>query len=282
MTQTQAKPITGMPQVPGVTQEFVAARGVPFHVARAGRGSPVVLLHGIPLHWYAWRKLIPLLEQTHELFCIDLRGCGWSASTKRGYGLADQVKDVLAVMDELGIESAKLIAHADAGWLGFALCLQAPERFTDLLALNTSHPWHPRAGLIKNAWRMWYTALWEYPVAGALVLRHWPSFTRFLLRRWAGKGYRWDPAELDAFAETARTTAYPIQQMLWQFVLNIPALARGKLAEQPLKVPARILAGNKDPVSRPVPVPGIEVEILNGGHLLAETAPRLVAAAVRG
>jgi hypothetical protein len=45
-----------MPDFPGVTYRFVDARGRRFHVAQAGSGAQVVLLYGLPQHWYAWRK----------------------------------------------------------------------------------------------------------------------------------------------------------------------------------------------------------------------------------
>ena len=43
-----------LPHVPGVTHRFVNVRGVRLHVAEAGGGDPVVLLHSFPQHWYAW------------------------------------------------------------------------------------------------------------------------------------------------------------------------------------------------------------------------------------
>ena len=280
-----------IPQVPGVTHRFVAARGTRFHVAEAGTGDPVLLLHGIAQHWYAWRKVIPELAGEYRLFCLDLRGCGWSEGTRRGYGTGQQVQDVLAVMDALGLERVRLVGHDSGGWLGFALCLHAPERFGGFVALNTTHPWPSQATLIRTAWRFWYTALWEYPGAGRVVLRRWPGFTRFLLRRWAGPPYQWDPDALEEFVRASRTRSgsRAIQQALWQFVLrDIPALVLHRHRRSRLAVPTLIMGGQKDPVSRPEPsrrmarqADDLEIAVVPGWHLLAETAPRIVAAAVR-
>ena len=49
--------------------------------------------------------------------------------------------DVLAVLDELGLERVKLVGHDWGGWIGFLLCLRAPERFERYLALNILTPW---------------------------------------------------------------------------------------------------------------------------------------------
>ena len=282
-----------MPDVPGVTHRFVTARGARFHVAEAGSsngGEPVVLLHGLPLHWYAWRQVIPRLAGRYRLYCVDLRGCGWSeaAGPAGRYRTSELARDVLAVLDALGLagQPANLIGHADGGWVGFELCLMAPERFSRFVAVNTAHPWPSRPALARHAWRFWYTAFWEYPVLGRLVLRRWPGFTRARLRQWAGRFHRWDEAALDEFTEVsrARQAARAIQAMLWQFVLHdIPRLILGSRTAKPLTVPTLLLAGELDPVSRPAPgKPGtgsLRVAVVPGAHLLPETAPALVAAA---
>jgi pimeloyl-ACP methyl ester carboxylesterase len=276
-----------IPEVPGVTHRFVQTRGTRFHVAQAGDGGePVVLLHGLPLHWYSWRKVIGELAGDYRLYCIDLRGCGWTEGTKRGYSTTDQASDVLAVMDALGLDRVRLIGHETGAWLGFELCLAAPERFTGLLALNSAHPWQSTGSLLRGAWRFWYTAFWEYPGPGRTVLRHWPRFTRVLLRHWAGRQYEWDPAVLAEFVEASRTrdASRAIEQSLWQYVLrDIPRLVAGGPRRR-LTVPTLVIGGKLDPVSRPAVTGRVNelcTEIVPGGHLLPETAPRLVAAAVR-
>jgi pimeloyl-ACP methyl ester carboxylesterase len=276
--------------VTGVTHRFVEARGARFHVAQAGSGDPVVLLHGLPQHWYAWRKVIPELAADYQLSCVDLRGCGWSELASGGYGTAAQARDILAVMDALGLGRVWLIGHETGGRVGFELCLMAPERFSGFLALNATHPWPGRAWLVRHAWRFWYTAWWEYPVAGRAVLRHWPGFTRMLLRRWAGRCHHWDQAALDEFVAASQTAAASraIEQMLWQFVLrDIPALAFGFRGRR-LTVPTLLLGGELDPVSRANAAQdlsghadSLQIDVVPGGHLLPETAPRLVAAAAR-
>jgi pimeloyl-ACP methyl ester carboxylesterase len=50
-----------MPEVAGVAHRYVNTGRLDVHVAEAGSGPPVLLLHGWPQHWYAWRELIPLL-----------------------------------------------------------------------------------------------------------------------------------------------------------------------------------------------------------------------------
>src|SRR3954452_11781105 len=71
--ETRAHPV-----VRGVSHRMVEVDGVRLHVAEAGSGPTLLLLHGWPQHWWCWRKLIPDLARTHRVIAPDLRGWGWS------------------------------------------------------------------------------------------------------------------------------------------------------------------------------------------------------------
>ena len=124
------------PQVEGVSHRTVRARGLDFHVAEAGEGDDVVLcLHGWPQHWYEWRHLMPALAAAgHRVLAMDLRGFGWSDAPAGGYEKEKMADDVLAVLDQLGLERVKLVGHDWGGWIGFLLALRAPDRFSRFLA----------------------------------------------------------------------------------------------------------------------------------------------------
>ncbi|MGP8298406.1 alpha/beta fold hydrolase [Streptomyces inhibens] len=93
-----------MPPLEGVEHRWVTVRGARLHIAESGTGEPVVLLHGFPQHWYAWCALVPLLADGHRLICVDLRGFGWSEQTERGYDTDGLGDDILALLDELGLD----------------------------------------------------------------------------------------------------------------------------------------------------------------------------------
>ena len=63
---------------------------------------------------------------------MDLRGFGWSDAPRDGYEKENMADDVLAVLDELGIERVKLVGHDWGGWIGFLLALRAPHRVSPL------------------------------------------------------------------------------------------------------------------------------------------------------
>ena len=113
------------------THRYVQAGGLRFHVAEAGPdGPPVLLLHGYPQHWYAWRHVMADLAGDHRVYALDLRGAGQSDVPRRGYDSDTLAADVLAVLDALDLPVVQLVGHEWGGWLGFTLALSAPHRFS--------------------------------------------------------------------------------------------------------------------------------------------------------
>jgi pimeloyl-ACP methyl ester carboxylesterase len=281
------------PHVRGVTHRFINVRGVRLHVAEAGGGDPVVLLHSFPQHWYAWRHVIPLLSGQYRLICPDWRGFGWSQAPPRGYDTASRAADILALMDALGLRRVRLIAHDWGAHAALTAALQAPERVSHLLAVNAAHPWLRQRLLLPQLWRFWYTALLEYPGIGRLVLRHWPGVTRFLLLRGAAGRGVWQPGEVEEFVAASRQpgSARAGEALHWQFVLHdIPGIILRRSRSMRLAVPTVIMAGGEDWMLPPKILAGagrhaddLQLRIVPGaGHFLPDERPAEVAEAARG
>lgn len=277
------------PHVEGVTHRYVEANGIRFHVAEAGPsdGDPVLLLHGWPQHWYEWRYLIPSLADRHRVLALDLRGFGWSDAPRRDYRKEALATDVLAVLDALGIERVKLVGHDWGGWIGFILCLRAPERFSHFLALGVVHPWQT----FGRGWRQLPRFLYQLPIATPGLgygLHRSHVFVRAMLRGGTADRSTFTPAELAAFAdnlaEPARARA--CVQVYRTFVLrDQPATLRGRYFGDRLRTTTHLLLGDSDPVLSPKLLPGYEdhadamtVEVVPScGHFIAEEYPALVA-----
>jgi pimeloyl-ACP methyl ester carboxylesterase len=276
------------PAVPGVDHEIVETPRLRIHVARAGgAGPPLVLLHGWPQNWYAWRRVIPRFAERYRVLCPDLRGLGWTQAPRSGYEKESLASDVLALLDALELPRVFLIGHDWGALAGFLLCLREPERVERFVALNEIHPWlrpSPRDAL--HAWRLWYQWVLATPVAGAWLVRNRPSFVRGLIRAWSANDV-WSEQELDLFANSLREPerARASAQYYRTFLLRelFPMLA-GRYRGHRLRTPTLLLFGADDGVIRPHQIRGFEphaedmrLELIPAvGHFTAEEAPELV------
>jgi pimeloyl-ACP methyl ester carboxylesterase len=94
-----------LPRLAGVEHRFIdLGTRVRAHVAEAGPpDAPAVLcLHGWPQHWWMWRRVLPLLDDSYRLVCPDLRGLGWSGWPDDGdFAKQRLADDALALLDAL-------------------------------------------------------------------------------------------------------------------------------------------------------------------------------------
>ncbi len=259
-----------------------------FHVAEAGSGEDVVLcLHGWPQHWYEWRHLMPALADRHHVLALDLRGFGWSDAPRDGYEKENLATDVLAVLDELGIERVKLVGHDWGGWIGFLLCLRAPQRFDRFLALNIVHPWISLRAALPHAWRFWYQQVILAPGLGYELHRRGRFVPRVLVGASTDRD-AWDEQTLRSFADNLAEPARARAAVQMYRVFNLREAApmlRGRYADKRLTVPTRLVFGTDDRALRPSMLAGYErhaddmkVELVPGcGHFIADERPGLVA-----
>ncbi|HEV2812504.1 MAG TPA: alpha/beta hydrolase [Solirubrobacteraceae bacterium] len=135
------------PQVAGLEVEhrFVEARGLRFHVAEAGEGLPLVMLHGWPQHWWMWRLVMPTLATRFRLIVPDLRGLGWSDAPEEGpYDKLTLAEDVLAVLDELGVGRFRLMGHDWGAYTSLLIAATAAERVERMIPMSFPPPWDRR------------------------------------------------------------------------------------------------------------------------------------------
>src|SRR3984885_14324624 len=101
--------------------------GSKIHYAVAGDGPPVVLLHGFPETSYAWRYQIEALKTRYRLIVPDLRGYGATEKAPTGYDKRTMANDIRALMSNLGIERAAIVAHDRGARVGLRLAKDHPD-----------------------------------------------------------------------------------------------------------------------------------------------------------
>jgi pimeloyl-ACP methyl ester carboxylesterase len=119
----------GAPALPETAIEgYVDHDGARIWHATVGEGAPVVLLHGGLGHSGNWGHQVPALAAAgYRVILVDSRGHGRSTRDERPYSYELMASDVLAVLDELGIERAALAGWSDGACTALILAMQAPE-----------------------------------------------------------------------------------------------------------------------------------------------------------
>ncbi len=131
-------------EIPGPWQHrYIAANGARFHVAEAGpeHGRLVLLLHGFPEFWWAWRHLLPVLADAgYRAVAMDLRGYGGSDKTPNGYDPLTLAQDVSGMVKALGGRPAVVVGHGWGGYVGWAAARAHEREVAALGAISAPHP----------------------------------------------------------------------------------------------------------------------------------------------
>ena len=114
--------------------------GVTLHYVTAGQGDPLVLLHGWPQTWYAWRNVIPLLAERYTVIAPDLRGFGDSEKPEYGYDKRTVSVDIHELVHALGYRSIVLVGHDLGGQVAYPYAAQWPEEVRALVYIESSLP----------------------------------------------------------------------------------------------------------------------------------------------
>jgi pimeloyl-ACP methyl ester carboxylesterase len=274
-----------LPHVAGVRHRWVDVRGAAVHVAEAGPGdAPVVLLlHGFPQHWYAWRGVADDLARDHRVVVPDLPGFGWSEPATHGWTTTERARDTLDLLDALDLPGpVDVVGHDWGAWLAFRVALDAPGRVRRLVAVSELHPWPLQRRLVPRLWRMWVTALFEIPGLGSVVQRR-RGVVRWFLSRDARDRAVWTDELVDVYASVAArpAVAHAGRRLHSAFVLHdIARMVLRRDGRARYDVPTLMVAGDRDAYIPPALVTPprsragvVRVRTVPGGHFLLDENP---------
>jgi pimeloyl-ACP methyl ester carboxylesterase len=272
---------------------FVAARGLRFHAATAGPGDGrlVVLLHGVPQHWWASRHLLTALGAAgYRVAAVDLRGCGASDKPPEGYTLPMLAADVAGVITALGRRSAVVVGQGIGGQVAWTMASRAPQALDAIIPVASIHPGSllPKRRILVSPRTVGQLATLRSPRLARRLLPD-AAFMTALLSTWVS-----DPDQIDAvtaahYAEAMRIPYAPdktAQVLRWATrPLLTAAHARFVMSARVRSpVPVLQLQSDSDPVlhwgvSRVSDLGGADYrfELLSGlGHLPMEENGPLV------
>jgi haloacetate dehalogenase len=277
-------------------EEFTVTReGVRLQGRAAGRGEPLLLLHGHPQTHAMWHLVAPALAERFTVVLMDLRGYGDSGRPEAGEGSAAYAKremalDALAVMQARGFERFQVLAHDRGARVAHRLAADHPEAVERLMLLDIA----PTLAMYENTSLEFAKAYWHWfflvqppPLPEALIESDPVRYVRSVMgKRHAGLG-AFAP---EALAQYERCIAIPGTAMGICADYRASAgidldhdradVAAGRSLSQPL----RVLWGEHGVVGKCFDVPALWRERANHftgralpcGHYIAEEAPALL------
>jgi pimeloyl-ACP methyl ester carboxylesterase len=130
--------VSGAPNLPAGFADTFASRYVDIgklrlHAVVGGEGPPLLLVHGWPQTWYAWRLVMPALARGFEVIAVDQRGVGLSDKPQDGYDTGTQANDMVALMRALGHERFAMYGTDTGMPIGYAVAADHPDRLERLV-----------------------------------------------------------------------------------------------------------------------------------------------------
>ena len=266
---------------PFADAEPVTVDGTEIAVRRAGAGTAVLLIHGIPTSSRIWDGVGADLSSDLQVAAPDMLGYGESAKPlDRDVSMAAQARLVPPLLDALGLDQVVLVGHDLGGAVAQRVAVEVPERVRGLVLVDS---------VSFDSW----------PIAQMRVLRAiTPPFTR----RWPRAWFRWFERSMSKYVpEGEPREAFAAGLGAWSrdrasaeaWIRNARAMDPRITAEiaprlGEIAVPAHIVWGKDDPFQKVRwasrlrdAIPGATLTVLDGGHFLPWDRPREVAAEIR-
>jgi pimeloyl-ACP methyl ester carboxylesterase len=281
------------------THRTVRANGIAVHVAEAGAGPLVLLLHGFPQFWWAWRQqLVDLAGAGYRAVAVDLRGYGASDKPPRGYDAPTLAADMAQLVNSLGESDAMVVGTDVGGLLAWTMAARHRRVVRSLAILGAAHPLRLRSALggrSNDQRRASAYALrtFQVPRRPEGLLARDSGYVRHLFDMWTGPRWRGTPgyvADVDRYAEAMRVhpVAYCAAEYFRWLVRSLARPDGRRFAESlraPVAAPVLQLHGDFDSCVLPSTAQGsgqyvtgdYEYRMLDGvGHFPHNEVPELV------
>jgi len=265
-----------------VQSRFANVNGTRLHYLVAGKGDPVVLLHGYAQTSHMWRPLIAKLASTHTVIAPDLRGAGQSSTPADGFTKAAMARDIHALVKKLGYERIRIVGHDIGLMVAYAYAAQYPNEVERIALLDA---FLPGVGSWKDVWLM--RDLWHFHFYGktplALVHGRERIYFEHFWNDFAANGKHSVPESDRRFYAKAYGRPGGMRSGFEYFrAFEQDAKEFAEFAKTPLPMPVLVLTGEKasgDFLIQQGRMVAKDVEgvvIRGSGHWLMEEAPKQV------
>jgi pimeloyl-ACP methyl ester carboxylesterase len=265
-----------------IASKFADVNGVRLHYLVAGKGEPIVLLHGYAETSHMWRPLMTALAKTHTVIAPDLRGAGSSAAPEGGYDKAGMARDMHALAASLKLGPVKLVGHDIGLMVAYAYAAQFPADVKRIVLMDA---FLPGIGNWKDVWLL--RDLWHFHFHGTTPLalvsgRERLYFEHFWNDFAADKTKSVAEAERRFYAKEYAKPGHMKAGMAYFQAFEQDARDFAGFAKTPLAMPMLVLSGEKAGgeflinQARLVAANVEGVVVKGSGHWLIEEAPEVV------
>ncbi len=255
-----------------VKHHTTEAAGVAWHWVEAGDGDAVVLLHGIPESWQCWRHQMPTLATQFRVIAVDLKGYGQSDKSDGDYTATNVARELVALLDAIGVERFRLAGHDWGVAIGDNVCHQVPERVERYVRCCLSLHAYDARNSLHHQWNA------KNPEAAARLMAKAEAYVRVWFDSSCKPGLAPGDDEMrEIIAEFARPG---VAAAVPRYFRDIPA--NPPMDHARLTMPVLCVQGEHDP-RQPIEyargmedhIPGFEAMlILDSGHFVTRERPR--------
>ena len=149
-----------------IEDRFANVNGVRLHYLIAGKGDPVILLHGYAENSHMWRPLMVELAKSHTVIAPDLRGFGQSSKPMTSYDKKTMAQDIHALVLSLGYHRANVVGHDIGLMVAYAYAAQYSNEVDRIVLMDA---FLPGVGDWKKVWLL--RDLWHFHFYGETPLK---------------------------------------------------------------------------------------------------------------
>jgi pimeloyl-ACP methyl ester carboxylesterase len=254
--------------------------GVKLHYLTAGRGAPVILLHGYTQTSRMWRPIIPLLAKKFTVIAPDLPGIGDSAIPKGDIDMTTAAGRIRALAKSLGADKARVVGHDIGLMVAYAYAAQFPGNVEKLVVMDAFLPGVAAWEAVYNHPGIWHFRF-NGPTPEALVRGRERAYFEHFWNDFAANKSRSIPAA-DRRAYAAAYARPGRMHAGWPYFVSFPktATAFAKLAGQKLTMPVLAIGGakaNGELLARQMRLVASDVSVVvldDTGHWVLEERPK--------
>jgi pimeloyl-ACP methyl ester carboxylesterase len=275
-------------QIDNVTfsHHMASVNGIQMHYVIGGQGDPIVLLHGWPETWYAWRHVMPALAKNYTVIAPDLRGLGDSSKPPTGYDGKTVAEDIHQLVTQLGFRTIFLVGHDIGTQVAYSYAAAHPTEVEKLAVMELTIPGFAPPGRPP----IWWAIFHQTPdVPEALV-----QGKEMMYLSWFLRGLAYNPSAItqeDINEYVSHYSAPGGMRAGFEYYRAFPqdAIQNENYSKTKLPMPVLALGGGYIPVlggniTMPSVVYGMQqlaqnvqgIMVPNSGHFIPEEQPQFV------